>query len=363
MNLQMILKGRKMALKVGIAGTRRGLVYIGCFDAIKNVRVTSICSKNEEKLKEIAKKIKGKKFFTDYEEFLKSDIDIVVVAVPLPLHAEFSIRALEKGKHVLCEVPPVNSIDEGRKLYATVKKTKKKYMLAQNTCWWAHIKAWEKIIKQGKIGKIFYAEAEYIHNIKSLLDEEMKTKNIWRTVMPPIHYCTHSLGPLLMMMDDRCILAQGFQTEEKYDVSGVKNPASRMEIGIFKTEKGAVIKILCGFGAIREPGFHYYSIYGTNGCLETNRIGEEKTFAYFGNIPNLKEMITIPLKSGYTGIEVSGTHGGTEYFLVREFIDCIVNDTEPPINVKKALEFGLPGICAHLSAMKNGGVIEIPQFD
>jgi len=351
-----------MELKVGIIGTNRGLDYIDCFEAIKNVSVIAICGRNEEKLKKIKEERKKLKIFTDYNEFLKSNIDIVVVAVPLPLHAEFSIYALEKGKHVLCEVPPVNSIEEGKKLYEVVKKTKKKYMLAQNTCWWAHIKAWEKIIKDGRIGKIFYAEAEYIHNIRKYLEEEVRTKNIWRGLMPPIYYCTHSLGPLLMLMGDRCILAQGFQVDEKYDIDGIENPASRIEVGIFKTEKGAVIKILCGFGVVREPGFHYYSIYGTKGCLETNRVGEEKTYAYFNDIPNLKNMITIPLKSGYSEIETAKTHGGTEYFMVKEFVDCIINDTEPPINVKKALEFGLPGICAHISATKNGGVIEIPQF-
>ncbi|MGC8977526.1 MAG: Gfo/Idh/MocA family protein, partial [Candidatus Ratteibacteria bacterium] len=348
---------------VGIAGTKRGLVYINCFEVIENVFVVAICGKDEKKLKKLKDERKELKIFTDYNEFLKSDIDIVVVAVPLPLHAEFSIYALEKGKHVLSEVPPVNSIEEGKKLYDAVKKTRKKYMLAQNTCWWAHIRAWEKIIKDGKIGKIFYAEGEYIHNIKNYLEEEVKTKNIWRGVMPSIYYCTHSLGPLLMLMDDRCTLAQGFQVDEKYDIEGIENPASRIEVGIFKTEKGAVIKILCGFGVIREPGFHYYSIYGTKGCLETNRVGEEKTYAYFDEIPNLKHMITIPLKSGYSEIETAYTHGGTEYLLVKEFVNSILNDTEPPINVKRALEFGLPGICAHISAIKNGGVIEIPKFE
>ena len=102
-----------MNLKVGIAGLRRGKVYIGCFESLENVVITALCDKDEILLKKICKekKVKG---FTDYKDFLKSDIDIVVVAVPVPLHADFSISAMENNKHVLCEVPPVNSVEEAR---------------------------------------------------------------------------------------------------------------------------------------------------------------------------------------------------------------------------------------------------------
>lgn len=313
-------------------------------------------------LKKVKEERKDALTFTNYEDFLKTDIDIVVVAVPLPLHAEFSIMALKMGKHVLCEVPPVNSLEEAKKLVEAVKKSKKKYMLAQNTCYWAHIQAWKEIVKKGFLGKIFYAEAEYIHGIEDWVKEEVKEGRTWRAKLPPLHYCTHSLGPLLTIMEDKCILAQGFKTEETLNIPGIKDTAPRMEVGIFKTKKGAVIKILVGFGVVRKPSFHYYSIYGTKGCLETNRVGEERTFAYFNDIPNLGQMISIPLASGYGNIKIEGTHGGAEYILVKEFIESILYDKPSPIDVEKALDFGVPGICAHISAENNGGVIKIPSF-
>lgn len=360
-----------MNLKVGITGLRRGASYIDCFEAQKNVfpagnssgiYVTALCDTDEELLRKFAEK-KNVRIFTNYEEFLKSDIDIVVVAVPLPLHANFSILALEAGKHVLSEVPPVNSIEEAKRLVEAVKKTKKKYMLAQNTCYWAHIQAWKEMVEKGRIGKIIYAEAEYIHACREFFANEAKDGRTWRLKMPPLHYCTHSLGPLLSIMKDRCILAQGFQTEEDLDIPEFKPTAAKMEVGIFKTEKGAVIKILCGFGMVREPAFHYYSVYGTKGCLETNRVGNEKTFAYFDDIPNLKNMVSIPIAAGYGNIQVEGTHGGTEYFVVKEFVESILQDKPSPIDVYRALSFSLPGICAHQSALNNGGAVKIPTFE
>ncbi|MCK4417679.1 MAG: hypothetical protein KAV99_05885, partial [Candidatus Latescibacteria bacterium] len=134
-----------------------------------------------------------------------------------------------------------------------------------------------------------------------------------------------------------------------------------MEVGIFKTEKGAVIKILTGFTLARRPDFHYYSLYGTKGCLETNRGGEkEKTLAYFDDIPHLDGMISLPLSAGYTSMSAYGAIGETEHLLVRDFVEAIEQDKPVPIGVEEALSYGLPGICAHQSAMNDGEVVEIP---
>mgnify|MGYP002408891265 CR=1 FL=1 len=101
----------------------------------------------------------------------------------------------------------------------------------------------------------------------------------WRTIRSPIHYCTHSLGPLLKIMDDRCISVSSLHTGSKICSEFSKMD---MEVGIFKTQKGAVVKMLAGFAVCRESAFHYYSIYRTKGCLETIRpSSEEGTIAYF----------------------------------------------------------------------------------
>lgn len=352
-----------MTIKVGIVGLRRGQIYINCFDLLGgDVKVTAFCDKNPNFLDAIKKSREDALVFDSYEDFLKSDIDIVVVATPLPTHAEFSIKALENGKHVLCEVPPVNSIDEAKALVKAVETSKKKYMLTQNTCYYPHIRAWKKIIEKGLLGELIYAEGEYIHPLEDFFIKQASEGNPWRAELPPLHYCTHSLGPLLFLMEDRVILAQGFKTDSTLNIPQVKNPAPRMEVGIFKTEKGSVIKILVGFGikVKRASGYHNYIIYGTKGCLETSRVEENLTLAYFDDIPHTKKMIDMPLSSAYEAPQLG--HGGTEYYLVKDFIECVLEDKREPIGIKEALSYGLPGICAHQSALNNGGVVKVPNF-
>jgi hypothetical protein len=57
-----------------------------------------------------------------------------------------------------------------------------------------------------------------------------------------------------------------------------------------------------------------------------------------------------------------GGHGTCEYFMIRAFVESILNDTEPPIDVYAGLDYSLPGLCAHLSAEQGGKVVDIPDF-
>jgi len=58
----------------------------------------------------------------------------------------------------------------------------------------------------------------------------------------------------------------------------------------------------------------------------------------------------------------SGGHGTSEYYMIRDFLASIVNDTTPPIDVLRATEWTIPGIIAHQSAMQNGKWLEVPRL-
>ena len=57
-----------------------------------------------------------------------------------------------------------------------------------------------------------------------------------------------------------------------------------------------------------------------------------------------------------------GGHGTSEYYMVRDFIDAIIHNTKPPIDVARALDFTIPGIIAHESAMQGGKWLDVPLF-
>ena len=57
-----------------------------------------------------------------------------------------------------------------------------------------------------------------------------------------------------------------------------------------------------------------------------------------------------------------GGHHGSHPHLVNEFVRCIVEEREPLIDVYTAANWTAAGICGHLSAMKQGEGVEIPDF-
>ena len=56
-------------------------------------------------------------------------------------------------------------------------------------------------------------------------------------------------------------------------------------------------------------------------------------------------------------------HGGSAVFISAEFINALVEDREPEIDVYEALAMTVPGIVAHQSAFKEGEQLPVPQFD
>lgn len=55
-------------------------------------------------------------------------------------------------------------------------------------------------------------------------------------------------------------------------------------------------------------------------------------------------------------------HGGSHVFITHEFIDALVNNRRPAVDIHEALAYTVPGIVAHQSALKGGESLKIPQF-
>jgi predicted dehydrogenase len=264
----------------------------------------------------------------------------------------------------MCEQTAAYTLADCAKIVAAVRKTGLKYMMAENYCYFHYIREWQKLIAQGKLGKIFYAEGEYVHEIINLLVDKPTGKFFWRHNRPPIWYCAHTLGPILMLMDDRvvrgCGLTSGFNKMPEYkDHIGFLD----IEVGLFETAKGAIVKILRSQVAAR-PHMVWYSLYGAKGHLEGPRDRGEGLY-YSEEMMGYKNAQPMPCAtvdpSAPPGA-IQGGHGTSEYFMIRDFLDSIEKDTKPPIDVVRAMDFTVPGIIAHESAMKRGQWMDVPQF-
>lgn len=355
-------------VNLGVVGLKRGAYVAWTLIGDTNVVIRAIADSDPDtlqKCKEDYERNGVKDFlcFDNIEDLLKSDIDAVYIATDKPLHTKHTVMALEAGKHVLSEIPVIETLEEVKILRDAVKSHPElKYMAGENCFYWHFIQEWKKMHKEGRFGDILYAESEYLHATHPDEIKPYVPENHWRRYNSAITYLTHNLGPLLYIMDDYCVSVSCMAPD-----AARYNPHSKRDengIAIFKTAKGAVIRIFIGFGMY--VGYdHNFALYGTRGSILTDKtkpLEEAHSFAKLYDVPNTFEKFQeIPVKLSETD-DVYG-HGGVDAKMIRDFIKCIIEDTEPPIDVDMGIRISLPGIIAKESAKRGGELLEIPVIE
>ena len=105
------------------------------FQESEHCRPVALVSGDRDKAEAVATKygISANKIY-NYENYDSiqhdPDIDVVYIILPNALHAEYTIRAHQAGKHVLCEKPMATSVEDCRRMIAASKKADKKLMIA-----------------------------------------------------------------------------------------------------------------------------------------------------------------------------------------------------------------------------------------
>ena len=144
----------------------------------KYCKVTAISSRKLKKAKSAAKRLDIEKAYGSYEELLTDpDIDAVYIPLPNHLHVPWAIKALNAGKHVLCEKPIALSVVEAQTLLDVAKKFPRlKVMEAfmyRNHPQWQLAK---QQVSEGKIGKVRTIQSFFSyynnnpHNIRNKLE-------------------------------------------------------------------------------------------------------------------------------------------------------------------------------------------------
>ena len=278
-------------------------------------------------------------------------IEAVFVATDAPSHARHCMEVLKHGKHVMCAVPATwGSIEQGEALLETVKRTGRKYMMAETSCYHASCHAMRTIYRAGGFGRLVYSEGEYYHHSVTPIDSY---KN-WRVGGPPLWYPTHSTAFYVGVTGGRftsvsCLGFRGAKPWHQPGGNAYGNPFAD-EFAVFETSEGGVSRMLMSTSVARhveEAG----RVFGERGRMAGMQ--------YWGEMEeNLPDISRPPLPPGVP----EGGHGGSHGPLMHEFISAILEDREPLVNIHEALAMTIPGLVAHQSALKGGERLKIPQL-
>ncbi|HTI89506.1 MAG TPA: Gfo/Idh/MocA family oxidoreductase [Puia sp.] len=119
-------------------------------------RLISVADIIEERSKELAGKY-GADPYTSVEGLLEGskEADVVAVCTPNGLHAEHTIKALEKGFHVLCEKPMALSVADCSNMINAAEKAGKQLFIVKQNRFNPPVAAVKKLIDEGRLGRIF----------------------------------------------------------------------------------------------------------------------------------------------------------------------------------------------------------------
>lgn len=107
---------------VGCGFVGRG-AHVPAFNDIEGARLVAVADPDERRRGKVTKKYDVRSSYDDSADLVKDpDVDLVVVAVPTPLHAKVALEAIEAGKHVLCEMPLAPSLEEADELIDAARR-------------------------------------------------------------------------------------------------------------------------------------------------------------------------------------------------------------------------------------------------
>ena len=359
--------------KLGVFGARRGLSFAGSASGNDSgsFELKGICDYSNEKIKKAAERFKVA-FYSDFDELLASGIDAVVLANYFHEHAPYAIKALESGIHVMSETTPAGTMAEAVRLCEAVEKTGTTYMFAENYPFTKMGLAMKKEYESGSVGRVVFAEGEYIHPIKATEFNKIASgKDHWRNWIPSTYYSTHALAPLMFMTGLKPIRVNALSIASENVSRGTVRRNDPLAVLLCTMDNGSVFRIT-GWGTAGGHSVRY-RIIGEYGTLESPRQHEG---GFFGNgmmnitLNDLREsgeenkirsyMPEWPIDAKEA--EKSG-HGGGDFFMNRMFAKAIASASPPPyFDVYDGAAMSAVAILGWRSALEGGVPYDIPDF-
>lgn len=232
----------------------------------KNCELTAIAGRSMEKAEVFRNKYGFKRAYGSYEELLE-DPEVEAVYIPLPntFHYEWTIKALQHGKHVLCEKPLAPSAEQARKMFGTAKENHVILMEAFAYQHSPYIKEIKKLIEEGEIGELRYVEA-------ALITSDYDHGNI-RMRKETLGGCTYDLGVYALSFLQRMIGVSPAWLHASASLSeeGIDTYTS----AILEYENGCKAHIDCGMVLETEKNssLDRFQIHGSKGSIVSEKFG------------------------------------------------------------------------------------------
>lgn len=389
----------KQKISVGVIGLGcRGYMLLDdVFLNHADVVIKAVCDVYEDRCVDAANLIEKKGYgrpliTTNYKEIIDmKEIDAIILCTSWDQHINMAIEAMEAGKYVGCEVGGAYSIRECWRLVEAYEKTHIPVMLLENCCYGRDEMMVLNMVKQGVLGKIVHCAGGYMHDLRDEVAYGKEQRHY--RLSNYIHrntenYPTHELGPIAKVLNinhgNRMMTLSAISSKSVGMKEYIKqNKTDDKELLNTKFHQGDIVHttIKCANGelillTLDTTLARYYSrgflVQGTSGMFneENGSIFLEEDHAsehfmwqkHWGNVEEYREKYEHPVWREYLREGIKRGHGGMDWLVFRDFVECVKNNTDVPIDVYDMAAWMCITALAEESIALGGHPVSIPDF-
>ena len=405
------IPGTKSEVRIGFIGTGlRGRNHVNNVLNYEGVHCPAICDIDPDAVSRTLEMFKSKgkpapKVYSNspeaYLEMLeKEDLDGVIISTNWKWHTPMSVAAMKAGVYTGIEVAGAFSVDECWELVRTHQQTGTHLFFLENVNYRRDVLAVLNMVRDNVFGELIHLRGGYQHDLRDikfndgkgglLFGEGSYGEARWRT-QHSIHrngelYPTHGLGPLNAYLDinrgNRLTMISSFASKarglNKYVVDhpegGEDHPYENIDwrLGDIVTSQIATANgetiLLTHDTNLPRPYSLGFRVQGVKGLAEfdyhTRRVHVEGTSNphQWDEWDVWFEKYDHRLWRQYGEVAVGSGHGGMDYFLDREFVECVKTNSEAAIDVYDAAAMRVITPLSEQSIREGGAPQEIPDF-
>ncbi|HEY9122156.1 MAG TPA: Gfo/Idh/MocA family oxidoreductase [Brevefilum sp.] len=296
-------------------------------------QVLAVASRDGRKAKVFAEELGIPRSFGSYQALLEdAEIDAVYIPLPNHLHKEWTIRAAEAGKHILCEKPLALNVAECETMITAANENGVVLMESFMYRYHPRIFAAAEMVRSGKIGSLKTIETGFTFFMHDRDDIRMKPEMGGGALMDVGCYCIN----ISRLMAGRKPVA--VQAQAVWAPSGVDDQL----VGVLDFGEGLYAHFDCAFN---QSSRQHCILAGTDGYLSL-----PETFN-----PGEKRSVIQEVKGGKT-VQVHDFEGVDEYVLIAERFMHTIQGEKPNYPIEDSI-INMQVIEALLNSARQNGLV------
>ncbi len=362
-------------VRIGIIGLGFGAEFIPIYQKHPYADMAAICQRDQAKLNAIGDAFGVGRRYTDWREMVRDpEIDAIHINSPIPDHAAMSLAILEAGKHCACTVPMATNIEALKAICRAQRNSGKNYMMMETVVYSREFFFVEELLKSGEMGRLQFLRGSH--------QQEMAGWPGYWEGLPPMHYSTHCVSPLLALAGTlaESVVCHGSGRIEASLAINYGSPFAVETATIKLSDSDVAAEVTRSLFSTARQYRESFDVYASKVSWEWSLVEGDGNILHYGEEPR---RVTVPdfahrLPEGIRQYTTKGVydpaenvhlsfkqgsgHGGSHPHMAHEFVMSVVEERDPFPNALQSANYTAVGICAHESALRGGDRLAIPLF-